>query len=343
MKILLTGATGFLGEYLVSLFSKKYETVYVLTRKNQADFKAQFSQYTNVLPLKGDITHFDVLSPEEFKKNDLLSDIEIVVHAAALYDLKASYSDCFLHNVVGTQNILHLLKGMRSLQAFYAISTIAVGDPSTYFLDEDSLPLRSKFEDAYSSTKYQAEKLIRENISEKYITRIIRPGIIIGNTQGTPMPKIDGPYYFLEAFRKNKLLLAKLPIIPLSFNPKSKIPLIPVDHCARLIDLLITRTQESTKIKAQIKSYHLIGHELPTLKEFLDDVNQHFNLTTTYIPVKKNKIHDLILKNLGIPKEVLPFMFSKLSYDKTNTLEDLPEIKESTYSTYKNILFGSSL
>lgn len=339
MNILLTGATGFLGQYLVKYFSKHFSTVYVLTRKETDLSESQFSHYGNVILLKGDITHFDVLIIDENKRSKILSQIDIVVHAAALYDLKASYSDCFLQNVVGTQNVLHLLKSMSRLKAFYAISTIAVGDPTTYFLDENTLPARSIFEDSYSATKYQAEQLIRENLSKKFVTRIIRPGIIIGDSSGSKMPKTDGPYYFLEAIKKHIGLIKKLPFIPLSFNPKAKIPLIPVDHCARFIDLLISRD----KFENQLKTYHLISNELPNLKEFLADVKIEFGLKAEFIPFKKNKVHDSILKIAGIPKEVLPFMFSKLSYDKSSTLEDLPEIEESTYSDFKKILFQKIL
>jgi len=117
-------------------------------------------------------------------------------------------------------------------------------------------------------------------------------------------------------------------------------PIIPVDHCARLIELLIHRAGESHFSGPTLKTYHLISHELPTIKMFLDDLCNHFGLKTTFIPLKQNIAHDYILKHLGIPKEVLPFMFSKLSYDKSNTLEDLPEITESTYGQYKSILFG---
>ena len=71
----------------------------------------------------------------------------------------------------------------------------------------------------------------------------------------------------------------------------------------------------------------------------LSDLNQMSGIKTRYLPVKRNFFHDLLLKRLGIPKEVIPFMFSKLSYDMSSTLEDLPEIKESMYSSFKNSLF----
>jgi hypothetical protein len=88
-----------------------------------------------------------------------------------------------------------------------------------------------------------------------------------------------------------------------------------------------------------VKTYHLISAEVPTTSEFLTDVNKVLHIQTKYIPVLKNPLHNSLLNLLGIPKELIPFMFSKLSYDKTRTIEELPELAESTYSSYKEKLF----
>ena len=337
MNILITGGTGFLGGYLIKELADQFDNVYILSRQGSLD---KFSKIKNLKYIKGDITNLDVLGMDENDKNAFLDSIDVFLHAAALYDLSANYSACFIQNVVGTQNVLHLINRMKNLKSFYYISTIAVGDQDSFFLDENSLPKRQKFLDAYSETKYLAEQLVRENTEtpRHYQTRIIRPGIIIGDSVTQEMPKIDGPYYFIEAFKKYGHLLKLIPFIPLSYNPRAKLPIIPVDHCARFIRLLITRDE----LKTDLKTYHLVSSELPTLTEFLADLNDMFKLKTHYMAVPENKLHNTLLKLTGIPEEVLPFMFSKLSYDKTSTLEDLPEISESTYSAFKNILFGKS-
>lgn len=335
MKILITGGTGFLGGYLIRELMDISDTIYVVSRKGHI---SKYAEEPKIKSIKGDVTHMEVITMEGSARAEFLDSIDVVIHAAALYDLSASYADCFLQNVVGTQNILHLLKSMKNLKAFHYVSTIAVGDPNVFFLDENQLPKRSSFGDFYSETKFLAEQIVRENVEDRYVTRIIRPGIIIGDSVTREMEKIDGPYYFLEAFKKHSYLLKYTPVIPLSFNPRSKLPIIPVDHCAHLMKLLIERDNYQTAMK----TYHLVGSEIPTLMEFLRDLNKEFGVKTHYIPVKENSIHSSLLKLLGIPKEVLPFMFSKISYDKTSTLEDLPEIKDSTYSTFKKILFAKS-
>lgn len=334
MKIFITGATGFLGKYLVNELSPICSTIYVLTRNVDKSF---FSHLSNVQLVAGDITQFDIISDKE-KRLEILSECDFVIHAAALYDMQASHKECYLHNVLGTQNIIRLVNRFKSLKSFYYISTIAVGDDETFFLEENSLPARKKFRDFYSETKYHAEKMVRESNIHCGV-RIIRPGIIVGDSVTGVMEKIDGPYYFIEAMKKYSLLLKGIPLLPLSFNPRTKIPLIPVDHCARAIVSLIKKD----KGEKDAKTYHLISHELPNVLEFLNDLNQAFNLKTRYIPTLKNPFHDALLKLLGIPKEVVPFMFSKLSYDKTRTLVELPELAESRYSIFKDKLFGKTL
>ena len=45
------------------------------------------------------------------------------------------------------------------------------------------------------------------------------------------------------------------------------------------------------------------------------------------------------LARYKIPKEIIPFMFSKISYDKSLTLKDLPELRDSKYAEFKKIFF----
>lgn len=331
MKLFITGATGFLGKYIINELVDQYETIYVLTRKNEIE---DFSKYKNIVLIKGDITHPDVIDDIQLR-NLIIENCDHFFHAAALYEMDASHQDCYLQNVVGTQNVLHLLKSCKKCTHFYYISTIAVADNSIYLLEEDGLPQAQNFKDNYSKTKYLAEKFLREHLEDlQCVVRIIRPGIIVGDSITGKMDKLDGPYFFINAIIKNQIYLRSVSILPLSYNPRTRIPMIPVDHCSNLISLILKRDNGLEKLR----TFHLISEEIPTIQDLLEDLCTVYNLKIKFIPLPMNIISNTVFKLLGIPSEVIPFMFSKTSYDKTHTNKELPEILLSKYSQYKDAL-----
>lgn len=327
MNYFITGASGFLGKYLIKELSKLSHKLYLLSRNPPANDLEGDVQW-----VKGDITSPDIIEDPHIRE-DLLSKIDIVIHAAALYDLKGSYSDCFLHNVVGTQNMIRLLYKMKCLKSFFYISTIAVADESQFYLYEDALPDRNQFNDYYSQTKYISEEIVRKH-SNNFPIRIIRPGVIVGDSVSGQIDKFDGPYYFINAIKKNISIIRKLPFMPLSYNPRTLMPIIPVDHCASMVSLLCTRDN----FLPELKTYHLISEEIPSIRQFLEDLRSTHCYQCTFLPVDRNFILDKVLSAFSIPEQIIPFMFSKLTYDKTRTNQDLPELKLSRYSDYKMIL-----
>lgn len=333
MKILLLGGTGFLGKYLVKELALSASKIFILTRDINSN---AFSQYSNVELVKGDITDLEVIKDPTQKKL-ILSESDIIIHAAALYKVNADYEELYIHNVVGTQNVLHLLNQAKLLKAFYYISTIAVADEQRERLEENSLPERDSFKNNYSKTKYYAEKLVREYYDKhkKLPIRIIRPGMIIGDSQTGYSENINGPYYVVNFLKKFKNLINKIAVLPLSFNPDTILHLIPVDHVANFIYLIISRDQYSQ----EIKTFHLICSDPPSISDFLNDISQELGLKTKFYPMANNKAYNFILPYIKIPKEIIPFMFSTISYDKTYTLKDLPELKNSKYADFKRVFF----
>jgi thioester reductase-like protein len=332
MKILLFGGTGFLGKYLVKELSAFASQIYIVTRNKNSQL---FKDYAKVTLVSGDITDIEVIKDQNIK-NQILAECDLVIHAAALYDLTACYEDLYLHNVVGTQNVLQLLKKAEKLKAFYYVSTIAVVDEqsTSIIIDEVTLPERTVFHDDYSKTKYFAEKMVRQSLPNTAV-RIIRPGAIVGDSLTGEIENINGPYYFVELLKKFRNLLKAMAIFPLTFNPETLLHFIPVDHVANLISLLIKRDEYSR----EIKTYHLVCIDPPSTQKFINDISQDLGIATKFYPIPQNKVFSLVMPLLKIPKEIIPFMFSKISYDKTLTLKDLPELKNSKYADFKKIFF----
>ena len=62
-----------------------------------------------------------------------------------------------------------------------------------------------KLDDPYSRTKFESEKLVREERTVPW--RVYRPGIVVGHSQTGEMDKIDGPYYFFKVIQRLRALV----------------------------------------------------------------------------------------------------------------------------------------
>ena len=100
MKILVTGATGFLGKYVIEeLLDHDYSIV--AFGRNEKVGKALESQ--RVQFVKGDLS-----SIEELRQ--AFQEIDAVVHAGALSTAWGPWKAFFQANVIGTQNVLDLCR-----------------------------------------------------------------------------------------------------------------------------------------------------------------------------------------------------------------------------------------
>ena len=63
---------------------------------------------------------------------------------------------------------------------------------------EHELVLGQDFKNHYESTKFQAEVWVRDSM-EHVPTTILRPAIVVGDSQTGETEKFDGPYYLLRA------------------------------------------------------------------------------------------------------------------------------------------------
>src|SRR5690554_3415902 len=139
MKILITGATGFIGKRLVKLLEPRAQTIYILSRRESLQKTRRLFPCENKFKLiEGDILNNDVCSKVE--DIDLLSnEVDHVVHLAAKYDLEATAMDAYSHNVIGVQNMLALSRQLRGLEYFHHVSTYAVNGVDPRIKAEEEL------------------------------------------------------------------------------------------------------------------------------------------------------------------------------------------------------------
>ena len=174
MKLLVTGATGFIGSYLVeNLLSKGFD-VFCLVRKSASKEKINALMEKGAKICYGDITD----------KNSLRSipkDIDVVFHLAALIDRALpKYEPYYQVNVLGTKNLVERLLDSNIKKFIFTSSIAAVGLVKTEngLLDENVKCNPITF---YGKSKYEAERLLFRYFTEnKFPILIIRPPTIYG-------------------------------------------------------------------------------------------------------------------------------------------------------------------
>lgn len=183
MKIVLTGATGFLGYRTLERLIKEPEVESILavgrTIKPTHHIEHPKVKY-----------HLGDLSNNDFVKT-LLNDATHVIHAAALSSPWGNYDDFEKANVATQKNLITEAE-KNNIQRFVYIST-----PSMYFdvknkFDvKESDPLPKKFINAYSETKRIAE-LELEKSSVPYVA--LRPRALTGRGDTVIMPRLIRAY-----------------------------------------------------------------------------------------------------------------------------------------------------
>ncbi len=156
MKILVTGAAGFIGHHVVNTFLDNAHTVIGLDRIDETSTLAR-------LPRGHDRFKFvwhDLRAPLNELVSNMIGDVDAICHLAASTHVERSirHSMSFVQdNVVGTAHLLEYAKGRR-LKMFLNFSTDEVFGPAPpgVFYDDDA---RFDARNPYSATKAAAEEL----------------------------------------------------------------------------------------------------------------------------------------------------------------------------------------
>lgn len=163
-KILVTGATGFIGSHLVEALLEKGHVVLCLVRDPNN------LKWLEKLPVK-------IIVGDLLENNLILPEVDYVFHAAGL--VKARKVDMFYKaNYKGTIHLINaLLKQQKTLKGFIFISTLAVnGLPTRDIIDDNNIP--------HPKTHYAKSKWMAENalLKHKHLIplTIFRPTAIYG-------------------------------------------------------------------------------------------------------------------------------------------------------------------
>ncbi len=258
-RLLLTGATGFLGVRLLERILKvnpKLEVVCLVRGDNhrqaqdrlfntlaQQKVKLSGKQAARITVCVGNIEHAK-FGMTNAQYTSLADSVDHIVHSAARVNSIWSYEQLRKVNVFGTLNVA-IFAAMGVFKRIDMLSTLSVfvGSDRCSGLHKESTCIEDADQmfGGYAASKWAAEFLLRQVSSgwSKNRIRYFRPGLLTADTTTNVYPERD---LLTLTVRE----LAELGMVPKT-NPRYKVDITPVDLAANAIaSLVLTKTQFET-------------------------------------------------------------------------------------------------
>jgi thioester reductase-like protein len=228
---LVTGFPAFTAKRLCRqlLATDPDERVFLLAREK---FRADVNTWLGELPaeqrrrvevLQGDVVDMDLgLTGAEYR--GLIGTITAIHHTAAVYFRGAKSALMRKVNVDGTRSVLELAGDCSRLRRLVHWSTVQVAGTRSGTILEDELDCHQRFHDVYEESRFRAETLVHDAM-RRIPTTVVRPGLVVGDSNTGEIDKLDGPYYLV-------LLIVRAPrdvSIPLPGRGDAPLNLVPID------------------------------------------------------------------------------------------------------------------
>jgi len=314
--IFLTGIPGFLGTRLLqSLAQANPEQSFLLLVQPKFEGRTHtlladldLADRADVLP--GDITEPDLALGDRY--DEVANQITKAVHLAAVYDLSIPRDVAWRINVDGTRHVLDLLAQSPNLERFGYVSSAYVSGKRTGTIYEDELVHDAGFKNFYEESKYHAEVIVQDRMSE-IPTLIFRPSIVVGDSETGETDKFDGPYFVLNALRK----LPKYTLMTRVGSGTEAVNLVPVDFVIdAMTHLMTTAGREGTV-------FHLTDPQPLTTQALMELFADLLDMHVAYIPVPPGVARGLmntgVGRILGIAPELIDYFDHPSHYDASNT------------------------
>ncbi|MEC4019297.1 non-ribosomal peptide synthetase [Streptomyces sp. H27-D2] len=279
--ILLTGATGFLGSFLLrELLDRTDADIHCHVRADDAEqaahrIRRSLVQYglwdessrERILPVPGDLEQPLLgLTPDRF--DYLSARIDAIYHNGARVSAVDSYARLKAANVLGTREVLRLATRSGAVPVHY-ISTAAVSvgiDDTPDLVPEDHrVRPESVMRNGYTASKWVAEQLVWAAADRGLPVTVYRCGRVSGHTGSGAGSSGDVLWQLIRAM----IVIGAAPELTDTAGPEAVIDLVPVDYAAAAVIHLSHRPRSSGL------AHHLTcPHPLP-LGEALDHLRAY--------------------------------------------------------------------
>jgi NAD(P)-dependent dehydrogenase (short-subunit alcohol dehydrogenase family) len=332
MGYFVTGATGFLGRFLVDRLLRRKGTVHVLVRKGsekKLDAIAERMGWDRkrVIPVVGDLAK-PRLGLSAAQVRALSGKINHFFHLAAIYDLAADAESQRIANVEGTRQAIELAAALKA-GCLHHTSSIAAAGLYPGVFREDMFEEAEGLADPYFRTKLDSEGLVRHQTKVPF--RIYRPGAVVGHSKTGEIDKIDGPYYLFTVIKKLRQALPQwMPVLGVEGG---RINIVPVDYVVEAMDHI------AHKRGLDGHTFHLVDPDPPRIGEVLNtfcraahapEMSMRLDARMLAIvpatvraavlnlpPVKR--LTGILLKDLRIPPQTLKLLTYPTRFDSRET------------------------
>lgn len=322
--IFFTGFPGFIGRHLLQRILNHNIRIHCLVQEqflSLAKSEAQEICHAQALPsdhiqiYTGDLAQ-PYMGLTSTIYHTLQESVQEIYHLAAVYDLSVPLSLAHKVNVLGTDIVNTFAQNCPHLKRYVYFSTCYVAGDYQGTFYEEQLQVEQGFKNHYEETKYRGEKLIRD-IQNTLPVTIIRPAIVVGDTNTGSIDKFDGPYCIMEFART----FSRFPL-PYVGPGEAPLNLIPIDY---LIEgtVAIVQNQDSRG-----KTYQIADPNPYKARDIYKSIVTHitgrepaFTLPTALV----RGLHAFppVQKLTGLQKEAFPYLNHEVSFSTKNTQKAL--------------------
>ena len=268
--IFLTGATGFLGAFLIKdMLNRDSETkIYCLTRcadmydglerikANMLKFKCWDNSFRHrIIAVKGDLSK-EKFGMSESDWDEMCRNIDMIFHCGAVLNFLYPYSAMKPTNVGSTLECLRMAS-TEKMKYFNYISSYSVYDNPSHFgknvLEDDPLDLPDGYFLGYSETKWVSEKLVMAARKRGIRAKVYRPGDITGT-------KEDGIWAVRDLTSRMIIGCIQMKVVPIVEMPLN---FTPVDYVSAAIVHIAFMNRDWDR------AYNIINPDIKSSNELL--------------------------------------------------------------------------